>query len=481
MYIYRVYMHSFSSIKLSELTGKIQQVLYDAFAAQTYWVVADITNHSFYQQKGYHYFDLVEKEERGGGIVAKVAAVAWGNGAERIREFEIVTGQQFKNDIHVLIRVSVSYHQVHGLQISLLDIDTNFTIGLLEQQKQATLAALVSRHPDFIQLVGNRYLTRNNQLKLNTVVQRLAVISSGNSAGYQDFRHTLEHNHFGYAFKVDPYFTVVQGEAQAELVQQRLIDIYSSGINYDAVVIIRGGGAQTDFLLFDTYIVGRAVAKFPIPVITGIGHQKNETIADMMAHTATKTPTKAAELIIAHNRTFEEKLVQLRQHIIIRSQQLFSRNTQSLSQLQGSVINTTKDLLAIQKEQVQEHHHTIIHTSRLMLLHQQQALMSVSGAMLVKPRMLVTRKLNEIENTVTKFRSASRLYLQKKQSDIVRYESLCHLMNPEHILKRGFALIYQNGKVVGNAAALQPGATIDIQMIDAKLTATIHNKKANHE
>jgi len=471
----------FSSIKLSELTGQIQQTLNNAFASQTYWVVADVTNHSFYSQKGYHYFDLVEKDVQGGGIVAKVSAVAWGTGAERIREFEIVTGQQFKNDIHVLVRVAVSFHQIHGLQITLLDIDTNFTVGLLEQQKQATLLRLVTTYPEFIRQSGNRYITRNNQLQMNQVIQRIAVVSSGNSAGYQDFIHTIRNNHFGYSFQVDNYFTVVQGEAQAELVQQRLIDIYNSGIAYDVVVIIRGGGAQTDFLLFDTFLVGRAVARFPIPIITGIGHQKNETIADLMAHTAVKTPTKAAEMIIAHNRMFEEKLTQLRQQIIIRSQQLFSRNLQVLSSLQGGIINTTKDLITAQKENVVAHQHTIAQAAKGMLANKKQDLSAVSGTLLLKPRMVVTKRQNDIAMTIAALQSSGRLYFQRKNSQIAHYVSLCQLMDPAHILKRGFAIIHHNGKIVGNAASISEGAGIEIQMSDARMKATINSKTNEHE
>ncbi|GEP89205.1 exodeoxyribonuclease VII large subunit [Chitinophaga terrae (ex Kim and Jung 2007)] len=474
-------MHMFSSIKLSELTGQIQQTLNNAFASQTYWVVADVTNHSFYSQKGYHYFDLVEKDVQGGGIVAKVSAVAWGTGAERIREFEIVTGQQFKNDIHVLVRVAVSFHQIHGLQITLLDIDTNFTVGLLEQQKQATLLRLVTTYPEFIRQSGNRYITRNNQLQMNQVIQRIAVVSSGNSAGYQDFIHTIRNNHFGYSFQVDNYFTVVQGEAQAELVQQRLIDIYNSGIAYDVVVIIRGGGAQTDFLLFDTFLVGRAVARFPIPIITGIGHQKNETIADLMAHTAVKTPTKAAEMIIAHNRMFEEKLTQLRQQIIIRSQQLFSRNLQVLSSLQGGIINTTKDLITAQKENVVAHQHTIAQAAKGMLANKKQDLSAVSGTLLLKPRMVVAKRQNDIAMTIAALQSSGRLYFQRKNSQIAHYVSLCQLMDPAHILKRGFAIIHHNGKIVGNAASISEGAGIEIQMSDARMKATINSKTNEHE
>ncbi|WP_258522416.1 exodeoxyribonuclease VII large subunit [Chitinophaga terrae (ex Kim and Jung 2007)] len=466
---------------MSELTGQIQQTLNNAFASQTYWVVADVTNHSFYSQKGYHYFDLVEKDVQGGGIVAKVSAVAWGTGAERIREFEIVTGQQFKNDIHVLVRVAVSFHQIHGLQITLLDIDTNFTVGLLEQQKQATLLRLVTTYPEFIRQSGNRYITRNNQLQMNQVIQRIAVVSSGNSAGYQDFIHTIRNNHFGYSFQVDNYFTVVQGEAQAELVQQRLIDIYNSGIAYDVVVIIRGGGAQTDFLLFDTFLVGRAVARFPIPIITGIGHQKNETIADLMAHTAVKTPTKAAEMIIAHNRMFEEKLTQLRQQIIIRSQQLFSRNLQVLSSLQGGIINTTKDLITAQKENVVAHQHTIAQAAKGMLANKKQDLSAVSGTLLLKPRMVVAKRQNDIAMTIAALQSSGRLYFQRKNSQIAHYVSLCQLMDPAHILKRGFAIIHHNGKIVGNAASISEGAGIEIQMSDARMKATINSKTNEHE
>ncbi|PSL44821.1 exodeoxyribonuclease VII large subunit [Chitinophaga niastensis] len=474
-------MNALPSIKLSVLTGKIQQALSDVFAEQTWWVVADVTNYSFYAQKGYHYFDLVEKDPNAGGIVAKVSAVAWGNGAIRIKEFEIVTGQQFKNDIHVLIKVSVAYHQVHGLQITLLDIDTNFTVGQLEQQKQQTLIRLTTECADFIRKVGDRYITRNNQLPLRSVIQKIAVVTSGNSAGYQDFRHTLDHNHFGYTFFIDNYFTVVQGETKAELVQQRLIDIYNSGIPYDAVVIIRGGGAQTDFLIFDTFILGRAVAKFPIPVITGIGHQKNETITDLMAHSATKTPTKAAELIIAHNRTFEESVISMQQTILIRSQQLFSAHFQALSSLNAGIINQTRTILATHKEELHTYNSIVLHTSKSILLHHHRELITISNAVLARPRIMVANKLNDLDNIVANFRSFSRMYIQSKRAQVAHYDSLFKLMSPANILKRGFAIIYQDGHIISNAQSLQPGSHIKVVLQDAELEATITTKNNTHE
>eukprot|EP01118_Nematostelium_gracile_P010694 TRINITY_DN3723_c0_g2_i4.p1 TRINITY_DN3723_c0_g2~~TRINITY_DN3723_c0_g2_i4.p1 ORF type:complete len:228 (-),score=35.17 TRINITY_DN3723_c0_g2_i4:643-1326(-) len=215
----------------------------------------------------------------------------------------------------------VQYTPAFGLQLNLLDIDTSFTLGQFEKMRLATLEMLLSRNPDFIRKVGDQYITKNKQQELKPVMQYLAVLSSDTSAGYQDFRHTLANNPWGYGFKIDDYFTAVQGEGNAKNLVNRLIDIYESGKPYDAVILIRGGGAQTDFLIFDNYELSRAVARFPIPVITGIGHQKNETICDLMANTALKTPTKAAEFILANNRVFEEKLIHAQKRIIIKTQQ----------------------------------------------------------------------------------------------------------------------------------------------------------------
>jgi len=469
-------MQELSFIKLSDLTRKVQQAISGMFAGQTYWIVADVTNYSRYEHKGYHYFDLVEKQEQSSAIIAKVAAVAWGQGAERIKEFEFVTGQQFKNDIHVLAKVSVTYHAVYGLQITLLDIDTSFTIGLLEQQKQQTLLQLLRDCPDFIQKSGNLYITRNNQLALNPVIQRIAVVTSANSAGYQDFKHTLDTNRFGYKFMIDNYFTVVQGETKGELVQQRLVDIFKSGVPYDAVVIIRGGGAQTDFLIFDTYAFGKVVAKFPIPIITGIGHQKNETIVDMMAHSPTKTPTKAAEFIISHNKEFEEAIIDEQQRILIKSQQLFSIHFQALSSLNAGIINNARTLIAQHKEAVNHYNQITVNTTRSILFNQHRDLMALSNQVLSKPRLLVSNKLNDLQNMLSNIKSFSRMRIQSERSYVGHYETVFRLMSPANILKRGFALVYVDGKIVSHPASIKTGADIKVLLTDTEINATVKSK-----
>ncbi|RAJ10885.1 exodeoxyribonuclease VII large subunit [Chitinophaga skermanii] len=471
-------MLSAPSIKLSALTARIQQVMKDAFAGQTFWVVADVTNYSFYQQKQYHYFDLVEKEANGGAVVAKVSAVAWGEGALRIQAFEQATGQVFKNDIHVLVKVSVSYHHVYGLQITLLDIDTNFTIGLLEQQKQAVLKKLLEDMPGVIQKVGDRYETLNNRLDLPPVIQRIAVVTSMNSAGYQDFRHTLEHNPFGFTFDIDYHFTVVQGETKAELVLQRLIDIFLSKKPYDAVVMIRGGGAQTDFLLFDTYLLGKAVAKFPLPVITGIGHQKNETVVDMMAHTPTKTPTKAAEFIIAHNRKFEVAVQTLQKNIVVRSQQLFHAHFQALTTLQNSINASAQAIISIHKDAVYDSKQWIVQQSRERLHQQKQQLTQITHDITRSPAQQLLEQKHLLKELQMNMAFKSKTVLQQQQLAVQHYNTVFKLLSPENTLKRGFAIIQKNDQIITGMQQLNEGDTIRIQMQGGKATATITQKQS---
>ncbi|MFB6454258.1 exodeoxyribonuclease VII large subunit [Chitinophaga sp. Hz27] len=470
-----------SPIRLSDLTTRIRHALQNAFAGQSFWVKADVTSYSWYAQKGIHYFDLVEKDESGGNIVARVPAVAWGPGAKQIKAFELLTGQQFRNNIHILALVSVAYHQVHGLQITLLDIDINFTIGQLEAQKQLVLTRLIHENPDSIWQEGERIITRNQQLPLPVVIQRIAVVSSGNSAGYQDFQHTLVNNSFGYTFQLDNYFTVVQGETNADVVQQRMVDIFLSNKPYDAVVIIRGGGAQTDFLLFDSYQLGRVVARFPIPVITGIGHQKNETIVDLMANTATKTPTKAAELIIAHNRAFEDKLLGLQRQTLILTQQITAAASRTLHQLQSHIVHNVRSLLETGREQLVDVKHNVQQGTQQIMFTQQQALRSISNTITAKPQVMTAGRQQQLTHTLGKLRSFSRVLLQHQQAALKQQEQLFRLMAPESIMKRGFALLYQEGKLVTSATTLKAGEQVNIQLHDGSADAIIQQKNKNDE
>ena len=457
-YLYALKAFLLQSIKLSELTRRIHQTINEAFADQLFWVVADVTSHNFKPRENRHYLILAEKQEGTNALVAKVETIAWQDGARQIAQFEKATGQRFTNDIRVLVRVSVDYSSAYGLRLTLHDIDPNFTIGDLERQKQAVLQRLLTECADFIQKAGDRYVTRNNQLSLNPVIQRIAVITSSSSAGYEDFKHILHSNGYRYTFRTDPYFTAVQGEANAGAIRQKLLDVHQSGISYDAVVIIRGGGAQTDFLVFDTFALGQVVAKFPIPVITGIGHQRNETIVDLMAHTPTNVPTKAAEFIIAHNRKFEEAVLDAQKMVLIKAQQLLTLHKDRITRANQVIVNTTKNIL----------------------FSRQKSLVEVSNHLLSWPGSLLSNKANDLKNALSNLGIYARNYFVHQNSHIEHCISLFKLMSPEALLKKGFALVYHKGKITGNPDGLSAGDEITVLLSDTELHSVITTKNKSN-
>lgn len=463
-------------IRLSELNGKIYDTLKQTFSNVTYWVIADVTSHTYRAQKNYHNFELVEKDPDSNNIIAKISGKAWGTGTSKIANFERVTGQKFTNNINVLVNVSIEYHPIYGLQINVIDIDTNFTLGVLEQQRQATLTKLLEENSLYIKKVGDQYYTKNNQLNLPMVIQKIAMVTSATSAGGEDFKHTLLNNQYNYKFKIEEYYTVVQGESNAEHFLSKLIEIYYSKKNYDAVVIIRGGGAQTDFLIFDNYAIGRAVAKFPIPVITGIGHQKNETIVDLMAHTQTKTPTKAAELIITHNKMYEDKMLLLQKCIVIITQQIYSVKYQALSSLNSIVVNKTRNIIAHYKEGLVQINQITINTTKSIIFNKKNSIVQLSTQILIKPKIILYNKINDIKNTINNIRSFNGMYIKNQQGYLGHYVSIIKMMTPVNILKKGFAIIKANNRITSNPNDLIVNSDIEIILKDTLITTIVKQK-----
>jgi exodeoxyribonuclease VII large subunit len=446
------------TIRLSELSRNIQQTLEYTFLNNTFWIIADVTNHTYKSVRNYHHFELVEKDNASTAVIARIQAKAWANGATSIQQFELVTGQQFTNNIQVLVNVSVNYHGVFGLQLNINEVDPNFTIGLLEQQRRNTLIRLLENYPDSIRKSGDRYITRNQGIILNKVLQRIAVISSITSAGLQDFHAALAGNEFGFRFDIDDYFTAVQGETNAQQFVNILVQIFNTGINYDAVIIIRGGGAQADFQLFDEYVMGRVIAKYPIPVITGIGHQKNETITDLMAHTQTRTPTQAAEFIVHHNRSFEEELLNIQNKLIIKSQQLFSVHAQLLAQLNASIVNRTKSLVFARKSE----------------------LVKTGSVFTSQPRIILAGQRNHLDNILSDIVSFTHRYFINQQNNLGHHLTFMKLVSPDQLLKRGFAIVKTNNRITSDPDDLVTGNDFTLLFGEQEITATIKDKKVNN-
>jgi exodeoxyribonuclease VII large subunit len=237
--------------------------------------------------------------------------VFWANYYSEIEKFEKITKQQFKNGIEIICKVKVRFHKVYGLNLDVIQIDLAHTLGTIELERQQTLERLLKENPKTIQLFDGVYRTFNNRLPLPLVIKNIALITAPNSDGQRDFLQEITKNKYGYAFTVKEYLTTIQGEAAHKLILDQLHLIEKSKEDYDVIAIVRGGGSQTDFKPFEDYQLSTCVANFPIPIFTGIGHDRNQSIVDLMAREQ-KTPTKVASLFVEHNFEFENNLIELK-------------------------------------------------------------------------------------------------------------------------------------------------------------------------
>jgi len=285
------------AISLYELNGLVKRSIRSCLP-DTYWVQAELsdvrTNYS-----GHCYLEFVQKDAGGNNLIAKARGTVWSNIFKMLKPyFEQETGQSFTSGIKVLVEVSVEFHELYGYSLTVLDIDPTYTVGDMERKRREILR----------QLEEEGVIDLNKELEMPMLPQRVAVISSATAAGYGDFCNQLANNPRGYGFRTELFPAIMQGERVEESVIAALDAIYERMEEFDVVVIIRGGGATSDLSGFDTYALAANVAQFPLPIITGIGHERDDTILDMVAHTRVKTPTAAAEYLIACMDRVSERL-----------------------------------------------------------------------------------------------------------------------------------------------------------------------------
>ena len=322
------------AISLLELNQIIKDTL-EQQLAPNYWVVAEIGELKMAAQ-GHAYLELVEKS--GNQVRAKVRANIWQYSFRTIAgRFQTTTGQQLKAGMKILALATVTFHELYGLSLNIKDIDPNFTLGERARIRQEIIERLT--HQGMMEI--------NKRFELPIVPQKVAVISSQTAAGYGDFIQQLQTNRYGYSVHHRLFQATLQGEGAAKTIIYALdqIEEISQEYGFDLVVIIRGGGAQMDLDCFDDYDLAVAIAKFPIPIITGIGHERDETIADLVAHTKVKTPTAAAEFVLSGFLDFEEQLVSSIKQIERYTKQALQWEDRKLIELESKLKNLSRQQL----------------------------------------------------------------------------------------------------------------------------------------
>ena len=346
-------------LTLTELCSLIGEALEDSLAP-SYWVQAEISSLS--ERGGHLYLELVDTPPSGGrGATAKMRATCWAGTKELLMAyFESETGQTLQAGMTVLVEVEVQWHAVYGLSLSIIGIDPAYTIGAIARQRQQTIA----------QLKADGLWDAQQLLTLPTLIRRIAVVSSPSAAGYEDFKHQLESSPF--RFETTLFGAIMQGEGAANSILAALEEIAMvngncpDGTSFDAVVIIRGGGATSDLSCFDQYTLCAVCAQFELPVISGIGHTRDISVLDMVAHEALKTPTAVAEwlihrqeeqlnrvtdLMVRLRRTAERQILIRRHRVELLEQRLTACNPlriyrmgYSLLTLNGKVVRSVTEL-----------------------------------------------------------------------------------------------------------------------------------------
>jgi exodeoxyribonuclease VII large subunit len=477
-------------LSLFELQRQVKGSLDDTFSMPV-WVKAEISEMTV-NRSGHCYLDLVETEPGTDNVIARCRATIWSYTFRMLKPyFETTTGQTFSEGLKVLLQAKIEYHEVFGFSLNIRDIDPVYTLGDLARQRREIIRRLQE----------DGVFEMNKDLELPLVPQRIAVISSPTAAGLQDFLDQLHNNPHQFVFYTKLFPAVMQGSDAPKSIMNALDLIYEYEDYFDAIVIIRGGGAQLDLACFDQYELAFTVAQFPLPVITGIGHDKDETVIDMVAHTRMKTPTAVAEFLIAGALQFSQELNELEKHftelitdqlddhknrlndaadqlnLLVNQMIVSQQNKLNIAGIQ--LANRAESFLKIQQSELKQlMAETKNQTSRFVT--RQNHLLDRSGNKLnfiFREQVLKNKNLlNQFQHLI-RIRSLETIRAEKKNLNLIQ-EKL-RLVDPQNIIKRGYSLTTLNGKIVKSVSQLQKGDLLETRLSDGSIESKVEKISIN--
>lgn len=407
-----------TAISLYELNNLVRGVIADTFA-QSFWIRAEMSDVRI-NQNGHCYLEFIEKDSQNRAIIAKARGSIWSNVFRLLKAyFESETGQTFGSGLKVLVQVSVEFHELYGYSLNVHNIDPTYTLG-----DQARTRALIIK-----QLEDEGVLGLNKELKLPDIANRIAVISSPTAAGYEDFCNQLENNVDGFVFYTHLFPAIMQGERTEESIISALDRIYRHTNKFDAVVIIRGGGASSELSSFDSYLLAANCTQFPLPIITGIGHERDDTVLDVVAHTRAKTPTAVAEFLIKRMQATAGLMYDLQESIVLSTNKKITEETVLINTLATHFSYITKDRT---KDQ-----------------------------------------LNKINSLSERLRNAAKRMMQEERHKLENREQLLKLISPENILKKGYTLTIKDNKIVKKSTDLKSGDKITSCFYDGEIVSEV--------
>lgn len=432
---------------LSEVLTSIQKTLAQRYSS-SFWVKAEMNKLNFYKHSGHCYPDLVEKTD--GKIMAEVRSVLWNSDYNRINlKFLTILHEPLKDGIKILLNAKIQFDPKYGLSLQILDIDPSFTLGDLEREKQETIARLKSEG----------LFDRNKQLPFPVLPQRIAVISVETSKGYADFLNVTSNNPWGYKFFNFLFPSLLQGERAASSIISQLRKIRKASAYFDVVAIIRGGGGDVGLTCYNDYELAKFICRFPIPVITGIGHSTNETVSEMVANVNAITPTKLAEYLIQHFHNFSVPVREAEKKIAEYSLRFITEENAGFV----AAVRLFKSV-----------------TERVMLNHR-YAINSSAQVLSRQAYISLFKGQEELKGIRKEMALHSGIFIKNDHVRLTNIEKTIGLLHPSNVLKRGYSITMFNGKVLTSAFEVGEGEEIKTILTDGRLTSTVLQTQINIE
>ena len=413
-----------------------------------YWVQVELSDVRA-NYSGHCYLECVQKDPKSNSLIAKARGIIWSNVFSQLKPyFEQETGQAFVSGIKVLVKVTVDFHELYGYSLTIVDIDPAYTLGDMARRRREIL----------LHLQEEGVLSLNKELELPVLAQRIAVISSATAAGYGDFCNQLENNAFGFAFYPRLFPAIMQGERVEASVIAALDRIYAESEKWDVVVIIRGGGATSDLSGFDTYDLAASCAQFPLPIITGIGHERDDTVIDLVAHTRVKTPTAAAEFLVNHLRQTAEQLENYAYYI---RQEVPARLNREKERLERCITRIPARVqMRLQREDFRRER-----LAKRMEMAWQSRLAREQYRLELSSRLSVAVQ--------------ARLLKEKHRLDLL--EKSVEAASPDLLLKRGYSITLKDGKAVTDASLLKPGDRVVTRVAKGQFSSEVQGTDMHAE
>jgi len=449
-------------LSLTELQLIIRDSLYLTLP-EAYWVIAEISELKE-NYAGHCYLELIEKHPDEKNVRARVKAIIWSNRYRFLRAFfENSTGESLREGLKILIKIKVEYHELYGLSLIISDIDPAFTIGEMAMKRQLVIKKLEQEG----------VFSMNKELDFPIVPQRIAIISSKNAAGYWDFINHLRGNSVGYVFYSALIETSMQGTETEQGVISALDRIALNAHLFDLTVIIRGGGSQTDLSWFDNYNIAYHVTQFPLPVITGIGHDKDISVTDMVAYRSLKTPTAVADFLIDSVAATDNHIIEMSSEIIGSSKIIIEKNRNRIDTSGNKLFPLTKIILSAVKDKLSGKIIEIINIGKEYTFkasripaNQESRLTSSAKSFSSGKEMVLRRNSQNLIAGTRNLMSMNNMMLKGLDSSLT-------LLNPENVLQRGYSITSINGLILKNSDKVEQNDLIDTQLYKGSLSSRV--------